>query len=126
MCDHALVCEIQQQILVALRRIERRFLKIQSPNDFVSSDEGIDMLDAISMMLVAIGESCKKLDKLTEGSLFEQYPNIDWKGVKGIRDIISHHYFEINAEVVYSVCKKHIPDMKAVFEEMVKKNGLAL
>ncbi|MES9856898.1 MAG: HepT-like ribonuclease domain-containing protein [Sedimenticola sp.] len=51
------------------------------------------------MMLIAIGESLKSLDKITHGTLLKRYPEIDWKGAKGIRDILSHHYFDLDAEV---------------------------
>ena len=37
-----------------------------------------------------------------------------------VRDVISHHYFEINAEIVFSVCKKHIPELKTVYSAMLK------
>jgi uncharacterized protein with HEPN domain len=81
----------------------------------VTSDEGLDRLDAICMMLIAIGESCKHLDKITDGNLLARHPSIDWKVVKGIRDIMSHQYFDIDADVVFSVCRKHIPELKAAF-----------
>jgi uncharacterized protein with HEPN domain len=51
----------------------------------MTSDEGIDRLDAICVMLIAIGESCKHLDKITDGKLLARYPSIDWKGIKGKR-----------------------------------------
>jgi len=35
-----------------------------------------------------------------------------------MRDIISHHYFDINAEIVFTVCRKHIPEIKHAFEQM--------
>ena len=118
MCDQSLIDEIISQMLEAIKRIERRFTGIQNPNDFVSSTEGIDRLDGICMMLIAIGESCKHLDKITDGTLFAQYSEIDWKGIKGIRDIISHHYFDINAEIVFSVCSKRIPLLKTTLQKM--------
>jgi uncharacterized protein with HEPN domain len=118
MCDQSLIKEIVSQMINAIERIERRFKGIENPNDFVSSNEGIDRLDGICMMLIAIGESCKHLDKITRGTLFLQFPEIDWKGIKGIRDIISHHYFDINAEIVYSVCSKRIPLLKTTLQKM--------
>lgn len=75
------------------------------------------------MMLIALGESCKNLDKVTGGDLLNRYPEIDWKGVKGIRDILSHHYFDLDAEVVFFVCKKHIPSLLATLEVMLKELG---
>lgn len=72
------------------------------------------------MMLIAIGESLKNLDKVTGATLFSRYPEVDWKGAKGIRDIISHHYFDINAEVVFSVCKERLPGLVRTVKAMLK------
>jgi uncharacterized protein with HEPN domain len=120
MSDRELVNEILSQILVAAGRIERRFASIGSSDDFLASEEGIDKLDGICMMLIAIGESLKNLDKVTGGTLFSRYPEVDWKGAKGIRDIISHHYFDIDAEVVFSVCKERLPGLVRTVKAMLK------
>jgi uncharacterized protein with HEPN domain len=61
------------------------------------------------MMLIAVGESLKYLDKMTQGKLLAAYPDVDWKGAKGIRDIMSHHYFDIDAEIVFWVCQDKVP-----------------
>jgi uncharacterized protein with HEPN domain len=57
----------------------------------------VERLDGIAMLFMAIGESLKNLDKITNGLLFLTRPEIDWTGVKGFRDIIAHHYFDIDA-----------------------------
>lgn len=111
MFDKELVEEILNQILTALNRIERRSCDIKKADDFLFSDDGIDKLDAICMMLIAVGENLKNLDKVTDGKLLSKFPDIDWKGAKGMRDIISHHYFDLNAEVVFTICTDRIPDM---------------
>jgi uncharacterized protein with HEPN domain len=109
MYDRDLVVEILEQILTASKRIERRFVGISKPDDFLVSEKGVDKLDAICMMLIAIGENLKNLDKITGGTILPQYPEMDWKGAKGMRDIISHHYFDLDAEVVFFICKDRIP-----------------
>ncbi|HEX9591940.1 MAG TPA: HepT-like ribonuclease domain-containing protein [bacterium] len=91
MSDPALVREILAQILEGAARIERRFAPIQSAEDFLADDAGLDRLDAICMMLIAVGESLKNLDKVTGGELLGCHPQVDWAGAKGIRDVISHH-----------------------------------
>ncbi len=111
MFDKDLVAEILSQILLAAKRIERRCTGIDKPDDFLVSEEGIDKLDAICMMLIAIGESLKNLDRVTGGKFLERYPDVDWKGAKGMRDIISHHYFDLNAEVVFSICQDRMPGL---------------
>ena len=87
MYDLTLVQEILVQITGAINKINRRFKPIKSSDDFLESDAGVDKLDAICMMLIAIGENLKKLDKITDGALFSRHSQIDWKGAKEIRDI---------------------------------------
>lgn len=65
------------------------------------------------MQLIAIGEALKQIDKLTQEGLFVHYPDVDWKKAMGMRDIIAHHYFDIDHEIVYGVCTDHVPEMKA-------------
>jgi uncharacterized protein with HEPN domain len=112
MSDPELVLAILANILVAIERIERRIRGIDTPDDFVMDEAGIDRLDGIAMMLIAIGEQVKQLDTVTERDLAALRPEIDWKGVKGIRDILSHHYFALDAEIVFDICKNKIADLK--------------
>ncbi|WP_207387750.1 HepT-like ribonuclease domain-containing protein [Chlorobium sp. N1] len=93
---------------------------INSVDDFLDSDHGIDMLDAIAMMLIAIGENFKKIDKETEGKLLSNYPTINWAGVKGIRDILSHQYFDIDAEAIFHVCTIDLPALRLAVTSMIE------
>ena len=120
MYDRELIFEILKQIREAARRIQRRFYGIRQPDDFLATDEGLDRLDGIAMMLITIGESLKKIDKITRKALLKRYPDFDWKGAKGVRDIISHHYFDINAEVVFNICQQHIPELLTVVEKILQ------
>lgn len=109
MPDAEFVREVLQQILGATQTITRRFAPIESPTDFLISDAGMEKLDAICMQLIAIGESVKHLDRITDGALLPAYPAVEWKRVMGMRDVLSHHYFDIDAEVVFEACRTHIP-----------------
>jgi len=40
-----------------------------------------------------------------------KYPEVDWKKAMGMRDIITHHYADINAEAVFLTCQKKIPQL---------------
>jgi len=111
MYDSELVKEILRQILWSAQTIAKRFASITSPEDFLLSEEGLEKLDAICMQLIAIGENVKNLDKVTEGDLLSRYPQIEWKRVMGMRDVLTHHYFDLDAEIVYSVCADHIEEL---------------
>ncbi len=98
-----------------------RFEKITSSDDFLSNEEGLILLDSIAMRLVAIGEGFKNIDKLTDKKLLLEYPQIDWKGVKGIRDILSHHYFDLDAEVIFDICENDLDELMGVTKRIVLK-----
>ena len=85
---------------------------IRSADDYTSSMEGMKTLAATAMLLQAIGEGIKKVDSITNGSLFELRPEIPWRQIKGMRDHIAHGYFEINAELVYDVVNKELMPLK--------------
>jgi len=119
MYDRELVKEILRQILWSTQTIVKRFAPIASPEDFVASESGLEKLDAICMQLIAIGESVKHLEKVTAGELLFRYPQIEWKRVMGMRDVISHHYFDLDAEVVYAVCDVHIDELARTVQRML-------
>ena len=119
MYDVGLTKEILRQILRSAQTIARRFASIRAPEDFVTSEAGLEKLDAICMQLIAVGENVKNLDKVAKGELLVQYPQVEWKRVMGIRDVLSHHYFDLDAEVVYSVCESHIEELIQTIQRML-------
>ena len=120
MYDYELVAEILTQIETAITTLIERFSSISSASDFTDSVEGIEKLDAICMLLIATGESLKKVDKMTEGKLLAKYPEIDWKGVKGMRDIISHHYFDIDADEIFWVGTHQLKPLLISIQKIAK------
>lgn len=120
MSDGDVIAEQLEQVLEALNRIPRRFQGIEKPDDFVNSPEGEDRLDAICMILVAVGEAFKRIDRKTNGELLSRYPDVDWSGVKGVRDVIAHGYFDIDADQVFAICNEDLPGLTAAVERMVE------
>jgi uncharacterized protein with HEPN domain len=118
MFDRELALEILKQIHDAINRIQKRFEPIRSVDDFTNSEAGLEKLDGICMQLIAIGESLKNLDKMTGNELLPKYPGIDWKKIKGMRDIISHHYFDIDDDLIYDVCANHIEPLGTVIQRI--------
>lgn len=112
MYDKTLVLYLLQQIHDATLLVEERFKAINTVDDFSHTPTGKEKLDSICMQLIAIGDGLKKVDKLTDKKLLADYRQIDWTGVKGTRDIIAHHYFDIDAEQIYFICKHHITPLK--------------
>lgn len=119
MFDKNLVLSILQQIDEALEKIKKRSEQIHSADDFTDSPSGMEKLDSICMLFIAIGEALKNIDKITGGSLLSQYPETDWKGAIGFRDIIAHHYFDIDAEEVFWICTHELAPLSAAIKKMM-------
>jgi uncharacterized protein with HEPN domain len=119
MFDKDLAREILTQIVQSADTILYRFKPVKEIKDFTHSQEGMEKLDSICMQLIAIGENLKNLDKLTNGSLLSAYPQVNWKGAKAMRDIIGHHYFEIDATVIFDVCKNKIETLRDTISKML-------
>jgi len=114
-----LVKEILSQIDTALVTIATRFEPVDSIDYFLDTPAGQEKLDSLCMLFIAIGESLKKVDTLTEKKLLAKYDSIDWKSIKGMRDVLSHHYFDMNAEAIYNVCNDEIDDLHRVIREIL-------
>jgi len=114
-----LVKEIFTQIDTAIATIKLRFEPVENIDYFLDTPAGQEKLDSLCMLFIAIGESLKKVDKLTDKQLLIQYDTIDWKSIKGMRDVLSHHYFDMNAEAIYNVCNEELDDLHLVIKEIL-------
>ena len=83
MYDKELIVDILKNIAWSIEQITKRLQTIESSDDFIKDDAGLEKLDSICMQLINIGEALKQIDKLTESKLLENYPGIDWKKAKG-------------------------------------------
>ncbi len=73
-------------------------------------------LAASCMLIEAIGEGIKQVDKATEGKLLIERPEIPWKDVIGIRNHIAHGYFDIDGEMVLDVLKNDLDSLLEAVE----------
>ncbi|MEI6263408.1 MAG: HepT-like ribonuclease domain-containing protein [Deltaproteobacteria bacterium] len=101
----------------SIHLVQERFSKILEAADFVGSTEGVILLDAISMRLQIIDELVKKIQKAAPMYLSD-YAEIEWKKISKFRDLVSHHYKHVDHEIVYDICKMHIPKLNEVVQKM--------
>lgn len=88
-----------QGILDSIELIEIRFVGITQPDNLVMNADGVLILDSICMRLQVIGELLKKIDKI-DATIWEKYPQIEWPNIIKLRDIISHHYTQVDHEII--------------------------
>jgi len=103
------------------------FLKhiLEEINFLLKETRGLDFDDFVSNELLKrsctrsieiIGEATKNLSP----EIKEKYRNIEWKRMAGMRDKIIHYYFGVNWDIVWSVIKDNIPELKGKVEKIIK------
>lgn len=78
----------------------------------ISWIEGLDKLDAISMRLQSIGEALKNLEKREKKLLLQVADDEYWSKIIRTRDILSHHYIDIDAETIFMICDEKLEELE--------------
>jgi uncharacterized protein with HEPN domain len=74
------------------------------------------VFDAVLMNFIIIGESVSKISTATRTEFHE----IPWKKIRAFRNLITHHYFGVNAEEVWQIIKAHIPQLRKDIKNILK------
>ncbi len=98
-----------RDILEAIDKIER-YTENMNFEDF-SNNELIQ--DGVIRNLEIIGEAVKNLPD----DIKKDYPEVEWRKIAGLRDILIHAYFGVDLEVIWDIVKNKVPELK----EMVRK-----
>jgi uncharacterized protein with HEPN domain len=64
-------------------------------------------LDAVVRNLEIIGEAAKHLPEEARN----RYPTVEWRKIAGLRDIVVHHYFAINQDIVWDIVENKVPQL---------------
>lgn len=121
MYDEELLYYSLQRIATAIERIINNSKFIDNSEYYLLSPAGMERLESTCMLLLAVGEGIKGIDKMTNKQLLLNYPEVDWKGAMGIRDIIAHHYFDIDEAIVFEVVKNKLPGMLKTINKMLEE-----
>lgn len=63
-----------------------------------------------------IGEAAWRISESLKGN----FPQVPWKQIAGMRHVLVHNYFEVNWARVYETACRHVPDLKAKIEGILR------
>ena len=113
--DLELLLEMLRQIRTAGTQLLDWNKDVDSVYDLMKSEFGMQRLAGNCMLIQVIGEGVSKIEKFTEGKFLILRPEIPWKKVVGMRNRISHGYFDLDAGYVENILKEDIlPLMEAI------------
>lgn len=75
--------------------------------------------DAVIRNFEIIGEATKRLSL----ELKNTYPNIPWKQIAGLRDILIHDYLQVNLDRVWGIIVQNLPQLKQTVEAILRQQG---
>jgi uncharacterized protein with HEPN domain len=104
--------ELLEYILHSLKLIRRWFEGIQSGDDFLNDDESLMRMDAIAMRLQSIGEAVKNVDKRNRALLLEIAEREYWSKIIKTREILTHHYIDVDSEIIFSICDEKLDELE--------------
>jgi len=105
---------------IFLQHILENILKIEvgiSDIPEVEFSRNVDMQDATLRRLEVIGEAVRNIPD----SFRATHPQIPWKKIAGLRDMLIHEYFGVDMGLVWKVVDKDIPKLKKQVTDLLKE-----
>jgi uncharacterized protein with HEPN domain len=105
-----------QDILNAIAAIERFVMGV----DFASFAANEEKATAVIKKLEIIGEAVKQVPE----AIRQLHPEIPWKAIAGMRDLLVHAYWSLDLNIVWQVIEDDLPSLKRVVSKMVRDRNL--
>jgi uncharacterized protein with HEPN domain len=107
--DYYLLISLHETIV----KIIRYSSGYQSADELYHNDRDFD---ATMMNFIVIGEVVGNLSD----DLKSQIPDIDWLRIYSFRNILAHHYFGINVDIVWQIIQNDIPKLKETIDKILE------
>lgn len=109
---------MQREPKVFLEDIYTAALRIETYTEGLSFDEFVDndlVIDAVIKNILVIGEASKNIPE----QIRQDNPQIEWRKMAGMRDMMIHGYFSINYRIVWDVVQNKIPTLRQQIKKLI-------
>lgn len=76
-------------------------------------------IDAVIRNLGIIGEAVKKIPD----SIRERYPSIPWHNIAGLRNRVTHVYFNVDMDIIWDVVQSKLPPLRMQIQRLIKEKS---
>ncbi|MEW5832263.1 MAG: HepT-like ribonuclease domain-containing protein [Campylobacterota bacterium] len=114
--------ELLEFVIESIQVVKKRMKSVQSIDDLLDTEEGQEKLDSILMRMQAIGEAIKNLDKRYSDLLNNEKDSSYWSEIIKMREMISHHYLNIDAEIVFNTIRSgELDELKSHIDHIIQR-----
>jgi uncharacterized protein with HEPN domain len=101
--------------LIDIERAARRVLRYTDNISRVELEMNDEKLSAILYQIAVIGEATKRLSQ----DLRQQHPEIPWREIAGMRDMLIHKYDQVDFDVIWDVVESKLPQLLTLLEPLL-------
>ena len=102
-------------MLIALEKV-LRFTQGVDLAHFVDDER---TFDAVVRNLEIIGEAAKHIPAAVQA----RYPDVEWRSIAGLRDIVAHEYFGIDEDILWDIIIHQVPALLTRVRQILKREG---
>lgn len=102
-----------EHILDAIAEVEKYLTNVSFDEFLANSEKRFATIKQIEI----VGEACSRITP----ELRTAHPEIEWKSIKGFRNISIHEYFDMNYDIIWEIIINDLPVLKQQFSEVLKE-----
>jgi len=77
--------------------------------------------DALLRNLQILCESTKRLSEASK----RRHPEVDWRAISGLRNVLVHDYFEVDLETIWTIVRRDVPRLERAARRLLEELGSA-
>ena len=104
-----------QESLIDIAKATQRILRYADGVSRSQLEMNDEKLSAILYQITIIGEATKRISQTYR----QQHPEIPWREMAGMRDVIVHDYDQLDFEIIMDVVQHKLPELLASIEELL-------